>query len=86
MSYHAESIAFLPQIVLSAIIIPIVMAKKDLYSTFLAQTFAFVTFNKVCTSQVDRWKMGLAKILVFSVVHGVPTILPSTILLGFKSH
>lgn len=49
-----ESLAFLPQILLSAIIIPLVLAKRDLASTMLAQTFAFVTFNKVCTSQVSE--------------------------------
>ena len=44
--------AFLPQLFLSAFVIPVILAKKDLPSTMLAQTFAFVSFNKVCTSQV----------------------------------
>jgi phosphatidylinositol glycan class M len=47
-----ESVAFLPQLLLSTILIPLVGAKKDLATTMMAQTFAFVTFNKVCTSQV----------------------------------
>ena len=51
-----EKLAFLPQLLLSAIFIPVALAKKDLASTMLAQTFAFVTFNKVCTSQVGDAK------------------------------
>jgi hypothetical protein len=50
---HLESAAFLPQLLLSAFVLPLLLSKKDLPSTMLAQTFAFVSFNKVCTSQVS---------------------------------
>ncbi|CCC06580.1 hypothetical protein SMACR_07410 [Sordaria macrospora] len=52
-----ESLAFLPQLLLSTILIPLALAKKDLPTSLLAQTFAFVTFNKVCTSQYFLWYM-----------------------------
>jgi phosphatidylinositol glycan class M len=51
-SFQFERWAFLPQLLLSAVVIPIVLAKKDLSATMMCQTFAFVAFNKVCTSQV----------------------------------
>lgn len=49
---RVESLAFIPQLLLAVVAIPLICAKKDLAGTMLAQTFAFVTFNKVCTSQV----------------------------------
>ncbi|KAF2141114.1 glycosyltransferase family 50 protein [Aplosporella prunicola CBS 121167] len=54
-SLRLESLAFVPQLLLSTVAIPLALAKKDLPSTLLAQTFAFVTFNKVCTSQYFLW-------------------------------
>ncbi|KAL2179369.1 PIG-M-domain-containing protein [Thermothelomyces heterothallicus CBS 202.75] len=56
-SLGIESIAFLPQLTLSCVVIPLALAKRDLPSAMLAQTFAFVTFNKVCTSQYFLWYM-----------------------------
>ncbi|RFU24324.1 hypothetical protein B7463_g12010, partial [Scytalidium lignicola] len=56
-SIPLESLAFLPQLFLAAVAIPFILAKKDLASTMLAQTFAFVSFNKVCTSQYFLWYM-----------------------------
>lgn len=54
-----ESLAFLPQLLLSAILIPLALAKRDLPGTMLAQTFSFVAFNKVCTSQYFLWYLIL---------------------------
>lgn len=54
-NFTFESLAFLPQLLLSAVAIPLVLGKKNLPGTMLAQTFAFVAFNKVCTSQYFLW-------------------------------
>ncbi|KAL2864352.1 glycosylphosphatidylinositol-alpha 1,4 mannosyltransferase I [Aspergillus lucknowensis] len=54
-SGNFESLAFIPQMLLSIILLPVILGKKDLPGTMLAQTFAFVTFNKVCTSQYFLW-------------------------------
>ncbi|KAK0714231.1 PIG-M-domain-containing protein [Apiosordaria backusii] len=58
-TFQIEKLAFLPQLLLSTILIPLVLAKKSLPTAMLAQTFAFVTFNKVCTSQYFLWYMVL---------------------------
>ncbi|KAJ5935848.1 hypothetical protein N7466_005395 [Penicillium verhagenii] len=56
---HFEALAFLPQLLLVVIALPLVLAKKSLATAMLAQTFAFVTFNKVCTSQYFLWYLIL---------------------------
>lgn len=75
---HFEPLAFIPQLLLSAVAIPLVLAKKDLPGAMLAQTFAFVAFNKVCTSQV----CPLPSLLPFhpisplSSLHPIPSPFP----------
>ena len=66
-----ESLAFAPQLILSTVLIPLATAHLDLPSTMLAQTLAFVTFNKVCTSQYFLWY------LVF-----LPVYLPSSLMVS----
>lgn len=47
-----SSLAFVPQLLLAGIVIPLALIGRDLGTIMFAQTFAFVAFNKVCTSQV----------------------------------
>jgi GPI mannosyltransferase 1 subunit M len=53
--FDFSRLAFLPQLLLSTLLLPPPLSKHDLPTTLLAQTFAFVTFNKVCTSQYFLW-------------------------------
>jgi len=51
-SFTITKLAFVPQLLLVGAVIPLALIGKDLATTMFAQTFAFVAFNKVCTSQV----------------------------------
>ena len=51
-AFSISSLAFLPQLLLVCVVIPLALVGRDLATTMFAQTFAFVAFNKVCTSQV----------------------------------
>lgn len=54
-TFDFSRLAFVPQFVLSTLVLPLSLSKRDLPTTLLAQTLAFVTFNKVCTSQYFLW-------------------------------
>ncbi|AOA64141.1 Glycosyl phosphatidyl inositol-alpha 1,4 mannosyltransferase I [Komagataella phaffii CBS 7435] len=54
-----EKWAFIPQLGFSAVLIPWYLTKKDVTSTFFIQTFVFVLFNKVITSQYFVWYLCL---------------------------
>jgi phosphatidylinositol glycan class M len=76
-SFHAESLAFLPQLLLSCLLIPFVLAKKDLATSMMAQTFAFVTFNKVCTSQVRPFLPTLSPYFVLPLYASGSVLYPT---------
>lgn len=50
-----EKAAFAPQIILSGLVIPLVLARRNLTACLFIQTLTFVTFNKVMTSQYFIW-------------------------------
>jgi phosphatidylinositol glycan class M len=53
-SFSFSRLAFLPQLTLSTILLPL-LARHSLPATMFAQTLAFATFNKVATSQYFLW-------------------------------
>lgn len=86
---HFEALAFLPQLILAVMALPLVLAKKCLASAMLAQTFAFVTFNKVCTSQVWNHLLVSSRIWltrpVLFVVSYPPPVLPAIFVTDAKT-
>lgn len=52
---NIEKVAFVPQLLVSAVILPLYFARTKLLSCLFLQTFAFVLFNKVMTSQYFIW-------------------------------
>jgi hypothetical protein len=80
---NLASLAFAPQLLLSVFLIPLVMAKKDLASSMLAQTFCFVTFNKVCTSQVSNSARRLGTSADAALVLFMVPCFPANVSAGF---
>lgn len=55
LAENVEKFAFIPQLTILAILVPLLLARENLFGCLFIQTFAFVTFNKVMTSQYFIW-------------------------------
>lgn len=53
--FSIETYAFVPQLLISAVLLPLLFVRSNMVSCLFLQTFAFVTFNKVMTSQYFIW-------------------------------
>jgi phosphatidylinositol glycan class M len=53
--FSIETYAFIPQLLISAGLLPLLFGRSNIVSCLFLQTFAFVTFNKVMTSQYFIW-------------------------------
>ncbi|ANB15202.1 Gpi14p [Sugiyamaella lignohabitans] len=76
-----EAWAFVPQLAISGILLPLAFARRDLIKTMFVQTFAFVTFNKVCTSQYFMWYMVLLPFYIPSLLKSGRYLTKITVLL-----
>lgn len=54
-----KSLAFIPQMVLVCFLLPLTFGKRNILATFFIQTFVFVAYNKVITSQYFIWYLCL---------------------------
>jgi phosphatidylinositol glycan class M len=68
-------LAFVPQFAL-IVIIGITLGKDIFFATFV-QTFIFVSFNKVITSQVNKKKLVVIFLLIYLIVFHVVYLLVS---------
>ncbi|KAH3681335.1 hypothetical protein WICPIJ_007688 [Wickerhamomyces pijperi] len=55
LSTDLSKLAFVPQLALSSVVIPLVYTKRSLSHTLFLQTLIFVSYNKVMTSQYFIW-------------------------------